>query len=182
MVSLVLASVLLSSHPALRLTGLDGRPHDPLAEAGGRPVALVFIAHDCPVCNSYAPEFGRISTDYGRKVFFGLVYSEPSLSAADAKRHAQTYGLSGAHLFLDPSGRGATACGAGITPEAAIFDANGRRTYLGRIDDLYYDFGKQRAKATRHDFRDALDATLAHRLSKPASGPPFGCVIETTIP
>jgi len=40
---------------------------------------------------------------------------------------------------------------------------DGERKYLGRIDDLYADLGKRRARATSLDLRDALDAVLADR-------------------
>ena len=167
--------------PLPLLKGLDGLSHDIVKESAGRPMALVFIAHDCPICNSYAPEFARMASKYGKRVFIGFVYSEPGLSLSEAKRHSTVYGLGGAHLYLDPAGKAATACGATITPEAAVFDAQGQRAYLGRIDNLYYDFGKQRPAATRHDLREALEATIARLPAQSASGPPFGCVIETSI-
>ena len=47
---------------------------------------LVFIAHDCPIANGYAPEIQRIAAHYGpQKIAFYLVYVEPDLSVAGAK-------------------------------------------------------------------------------------------------
>jgi hypothetical protein len=140
----------------------------------------VFISHDCPVCNTYAPELARIVGKYGARVQFDIVYAEPNLSRIAASAHAKAYGLTRAELLMDPAGKLSNACGATITPEAAIFDATGRRVYLGRIDDLFYDLGKQRPAAIRRDFRAALDAVLAHKSATPAPGPPFGCVIEAS--
>ena len=48
-----------------------------------------------------------------------------------------------------------------ITPEAAVFAPDREMVYRGRIDDRYVDFGKTRARATRHDLTDALEAVLA---------------------
>ncbi len=50
---------------------------------------------------------------------------------------------------------------ATVTPEAVVVDGHGKVLYLGRIDDWYEDFGKQRYSATTHELRDALDEILA---------------------
>ncbi len=180
MVALLSLAALVLGTTFPHLVDLSGHRNDLFSEAGGKPVALVFIAHDCPISNTYAPELARIARDYRSDALFGLVYEERNFTAAQAREHAASYGYKGVHLFLDPTGKAARASGAGITPEAVVFDGKGRRTYLGRIDDLFYDFGKQRPAATKHDFRNALNATISHRPVKPATGPPFGCVIETT--
>ena len=181
MVAGCIAFVFLTAHSALSAAGADGRVHDLAAEAHGRPIALIFISHDCPICNAYAPEFTRIARDYRGRAVFALVYAEPAISGPAALSHAKNYRLMDAELLLDPEGRLATYCGARITPEAVVFDGAKRRQYVGRIDDLFYDFGKQRQSARRHDLRIALNAVLKHKPATPAAGPPFGCVIETGL-
>jgi hypothetical protein len=67
---------------------------------------------------------------------------------------------------------------AQITPEAAVFDSNGRLVYHGRIDNLYEDFGHARKSATTHELSDAIEAAIA---GKPLSGkatPAVGCYIS----
>ena len=174
--------VVLAASLSLSLLGLDGRAHDVVREAAGEPIAVVFIASACPVSNGYAPEFARIAKAYAGRAWVAFVYTEPGLSLDRARKHAAEYSLTGAHLYLDTKGKAAKMAGAFVTPEAAVFAPGGRRTYLGRVDNLFYDFGKQRPAATTHDLRAALDATIAHRQTKVASGPPFGCVIETDKP
>ncbi len=163
------------------VAGLDGRSHDILKEAHGKPVALVFISHECPICNGYAPQFARLGRTFGKHARIGLVYAERGLTLSAARDHAKAFGLAGLHLYLDPSGRLASACGAKTSPEAVVFDGQGRRTYLGRVDDLYLDFGRQRRTVKHHDLRDAIQSTLMHKAVIPASGPPVGCVIETSF-
>ncbi|GIT77890.1 MAG: hypothetical protein Ct9H300mP32_2720 [Verrucomicrobiota bacterium] len=65
-----------------------------------------------------------------------------------------------------------------VTPEAAVFDAKGRLIYRGRIDDLYADFGKKRARPTRHDLRDTLDALLAGKRLTKRTTKAVGCYID----
>jgi len=162
------------------VAGVDGRMHSPLAEAGGKPLAMIFISHDCPVCNTYAPELRRIEATYGRKVQIELVYADSRLSNAEAKQHAKEFSIDHATLLIDPRHTLAAFCLATYTPEAIVFDSRGKQVYAGRIDDRYYSLGRQRPAPTTHDLTQALIAVLAHKTPKPASGPPVGCII--TLP
>ena len=67
---------------------------------------------------------------------------------------------------------------AQVTPEAAVFDDKGRLVYRGRIDNLYADFGKKRAKPTRRDLRDTLDALLAGKALAKRTTKAVGCYID----
>lgn len=178
---LVLGMTALSGKGELPpVSGLDGRAHRPIAEAAGKPVAAIFISHDCPICNALAPEIARIVKAYRSRVEIDVFYAEHNIKPAEARTHAKSFGLEQAKIFLDPSGVFASACSATITPEAAVFDSKGVRVYVGRINDLFYSLGGQRPKASVHDLRAALDAVLAHKPVKPAAGPAVGCVIETS--
>ena len=129
--------------------------------AGKKAVVLLFVARDCPISNSYAPEIKRIIARYTpRGVAFALVYPDPDTSLAAARQHAKDYGYT-CPLLLDPAHKLVHRAGVTVTPEAAVFGPHGRLLYRGRIDDLYLGFGKRRDHATRHDLRDALDAVLA---------------------
>ena len=177
--------VLIAALHALCLTGsqlpavlgVDGKRHQPLIEAQGKPSIFVFISHDCPVCNVYAPELGRIEARFGSKFAFHLVYSEPRITADVAKQHAKSYKIDHAKLLLDNDCRFAAASGAKVTPEVVIFNAQGRSVYKGRIDDRYYGIGQQRPVATKHDTIEALEAVLSNQSPKPAAGLPVGCFI-----
>ena len=136
--------------------------------------------NDCPICNAYAPEIGRIQTTYGSRVCIDLVYSEPRLTAAQARTHATSFSLGRSELLLDPNGEFALYCKASVTPQALVYDSNGRKVYSGRIDDRYISLGQQRPTATQHDLRDALEAILSHKQPKPALGAPVGCFIVTS--
>ena len=161
-----------------RVAALDGTQHRPLAEAIGKPVALIFITHDCPICNAYAPELSRIAKAYAKRdVPVELVYTEQGLSRQDATAHAKSYSYTGMKLFLDPKGTLAKACGATTTPEAAVYDERGRLIYLGRIDDQYIGFGKQRARVSSRDLRAALDAALSHQQIAHPRTTAVGCLI-----
>ena len=160
-------------------TGSQARAGDgPLPNAAGKKaVVLLFVARDCPVSNSYAPEIKRIITRYTPlKVAFSLVYPDPDTSLAAARKHARDYGYT-CPLLLDPAHKLVRRAGATVTPEAAVFAPGGRLLYRGRIDDLYLGFGKRRDAATRHDLREALDAVLAGRSIPTPRTTAIGCFI-----
>ena len=58
-----------------------------------------------------------------------------------------------------------------------MFVAGGERVYLGRINDLYVDFGKAKFKATTNDLRDVLERVAAGRPVTPRTTTAIGCNI-----
>jgi hypothetical protein len=70
-----------------------------------------------------------------------------------------------------------------VTPESAVLVADKagaegfKIAYVGRIDDRYVAFGKERPQATRHDLEAAISAVLSGRAVEPPGGPPVGCGI-----
>ena len=155
-----------------------GTNADLLANAPGRKAAvLLFIARDCPISNSYAPEIKRIIARYTpQKVAFTLVYPDPDTTLTSARRHAKDYGYT-CPLLLDPAHKLVHKSGVTVTPEVAVFAPSGKLLYRGRIDDLYLGFGQRRYAVTRHDLRDALDAVLSGRPVPSAKTQAIGCFI-----
>jgi hypothetical protein len=164
--------------PASRVSDLDGRMVAPLAAAASRrATVLLFITHDCPISNGYAPEIRRLCDAYGRQgVAFFLVYSDPAVTPAEARQHYHDYAYTCAAV-LDPNHELAALAGATITPEAAVFLPDRRRIYRGRIDDLYVDLGKPRFHATSNDLSDVLDAITKSQPISPRTTTAIGCHI-----
>ena len=160
------------------VTDLDGKAVDPLAAAKDRRgTVLLFITNDCPISNGYAPEIHRLCEAYMKRgVAFYLVYSDSSVGAAEAKKHYAEYGYNCIAL-LDPRHELARRAGATITPEAAVFVGGGERVYLGRINDLYVDFGKARFQPTTNDLRDVLEQVASGLPVTPRTTTAIGCNI-----
>lgn len=156
---------------------VNGKTVRPLRPGGQKATVLLFVAHDCPISNAYAPELNRTIAAYtARKVAFYLVYVAPGLSPSTVRKHVADYGYR-CPALLDPAQKLAKAAGVTITPEAAVYGATGKRLYRGRIDDRYIDFGKARYQATTHDLRAALDAVLEGRaIARPVTKA-VGCFI-----
>ena len=156
---------------------LDGHLHHLLSEAAGRPVALVFIAHDCPISLSYAPKMNRLAKEYAPKgIAFYIVYAEPDLKLTAARSHDKAYGYV-CPALLDSKLVLTQRTGAVVTPEAIVLSPSGTALYRGRIDNLFAGYGVRRAHFTTDDLKSALDSILA---GKPVAHPTtmaVGCFI-----
>ena len=160
------------------LADLAGHEVHPLEEPGIRHNVFFFIRTDRPIANRYAPEIARLHAEFaGSGVAFRLVYPGTAETASSIARHLADYRLPRKAL-RDPHHLFAEKSQAKVTPEAAIFGANGALLYHGRIDDRYVDFGQSRPEATRHDFKEALGLALAGKPVAPPSAPAVNCLIE----
>jgi hypothetical protein len=162
----------------VRLPDLDNKLVDPFeSPAGARAVVFLFVSVDCPISNRYAPEIRRLHERFvARGVSFRLVYPNPAESVEMIRRHMKEYDLPGPAL-RDPKQELARLVNASITPEAAVFDRQRKRVYLGRLDDRYVSLGVQRPAATRHDLEEALADTVEGRPVREATTQAVGCFI-----
>ncbi len=156
---------------------LEGKPFDPFRVAQGKVVVLIFVRTDCPVSNRYAPTIQQLSAQNGDKAAFFLVYPGKKETAASIRRHDREFGYTLAAL-RDPQHVLVKQSHAQITPEAAVFDANRRLVYHGRIDNLYEDFGHARRSATTHELADAIEAAIAGKTLSGNAKPAVGCYIS----
>jgi len=139
---------------------------------------MIFVATDCPIANSYAPELNRLHEDYGgKKIEFLLVYPDTDLTEDEVKNHLEEYGLT-LRTTIDRDHGLVKKAGVTTTPEVAVFDTSDAVVYRGRIDNLYADYGERRRTVTDPYLRDALDAILRGEKPNPATTAAIGCLIE----
>ena len=161
----------------VRVVDLADRIVDPLDQPGARAIVVIFTRTDCPIANRYAPEIQRLHRAFGPKgVTFRLVYLDPGEPVPAIRTHLRQYGYD-IPALRDPRHVLVSLTGARATPEAAVFTADRRLVYRGRIDDRYVDLNKVRASPTRHDLREVLTALLAGTLVQPRTTDAVGCFI-----
>ena len=149
-----------------------------LPEPNRRATVLIFIAHDCPISNSYAPEIGRLASKYeARGVSFDLVYAEPGLTAAQAAAHERTYAYR-LPAFTSSWRTLVRMTGVTATPEAVALAPDGTVLYRGRIDDQYADLGVRRYRSTSADLAAALNDILAGKPVRTARTRAVGCYVS----
>lgn len=156
---------------------LAGNPVDPLKTAPGKVVVLVFVRTDCPVSNRYSPTIQHLSSLYHDKAAFWLVYPAKTESAQMIRKHKQDFGYT-LPALRDPQHALVKESHVQITPEVAVFDANRRLVYHGRIDNLYEDFGRARSTPTTHELDDAIQAAMNGKTLPHDTVPAVGCYIS----
>jgi peroxiredoxin len=156
------------------VSDLSGELQYPLDPGGKTASVLIFYWHDCPICNTYAPEINRISERYTNFNFY-IVQVDPDLTVAAAQRHAKDYDLR-PPVLLDPHHALVNLANATTAPEAVVFAEHRKVLYRGRIDNLFANLASKRSEATEHDLRDALDAISVGKPA-PRQPPPVGCLI-----
>ena len=162
----------------LTLRDVDGVARQPLRVETGKAVALFFVTNECPISNAYAHEMARICSDYKDKgIACELIYVDPSLSDADARKHALEFGHGPYPRIVDRHHELVKATGVTTTPEVAVVNREGKVAYRGRIDDSFAALGQPRRPVKSADLRNALDEIVA---AKPVTTPvtrALGCYI-----
>jgi hypothetical protein len=162
---------------SIQVRTIDGVVLRPLEPSGAANV-LFFVATDCPISNSYAPEIQRICDGYRPSgVSCALVYEDPGVTVPDVRNHLDEHRYHGVHAVIDTNASLAATVKATITPEAVVVDRQGEVRYRGRIDNFYVAFGRARQVVTAHDLRDALDAVVSGRTVTSPSTEAIGCFI-----
>jgi hypothetical protein len=169
----------LSCSPATERYGVDlsGRPISELGGPGIHFIVLVFAATDCPISNRYVPEIARLNKEFSSQgVRFWWVFPNPSDNAHVVVQHNKAFAIH-ENSLLDVSQTTTQRAHAAVTPEAAVFTADMREVYHGRIDDRYLDIGRERPQAENHDLESAISAALAGKSVPQPGGPSVGCSI-----
>jgi hypothetical protein len=147
------------------------------APVSDRATVLVFISTECPVSNRYAPEIQRIYQKFSPQgVRFWLVYPNPSDTPAIVAKHREMFGYPDI-VLRDRGNAFLKAAHPLVTPEVAVFDANRRLAYSGRVDDRFVELMRERSQPTSHDLEQALAAVLAHKPVEPSRTQAVGCFI-----
>ena len=150
----------------------------PVPDVESKATVLIFLSTTCPICNAYAPELGRIATEYKpRGVALVLVQTESELTEHEARKHAAEFALP-APVILDPRHDLVKAAGATTTPQVVIVSGKGAILYKGRIDDRFPALGKDSIRARSANLRLALDEIIAGKSVTTPTTTAIGCTIE----
>jgi peroxiredoxin len=156
---------------------LEGKPHRPTELGKSKAVVIIFVLHDCPISNKYAPEIQRLADGFGGKgIRFYVVQVDPELSLEKAQQHANEYRYK-LPILIDRKHELVHRFKATTAPEAFVIGDKGKVLYHGRIDDRYAAVGKPRQQVDRQDLRLALESILAEKPIEVAETKAIGCYI-----
>ena len=168
-----------SALPDFSLPATDGKTYTAKDVSGANATVVLFWCNHCPYVKSNQDRVIELQTAYKPKgVEFAAICANnadthPGDSFEAMQLRVKEKGYNFPYL-RDETQEVAKAFAAERTPEAFLFDAQGRLAYHGRIDDNYEDA----SKAQSHDLRAAIDAVLAGQLPDPAETGAVGCSIK----
>lgn len=146
-------------------------------EVKGKPVAIFFLAPECPLSQNYTLNINRLYEEYSKKGFYFLcVVPGTHDSRMDLVSFRHKYQLR-PELLIDEEYELTHQLRASVTPEVVLMDAAGEVVYQGAIDNWAYDLTKTRQVVTEHYLKDALEALQkGHPVMEPRTKP-IGCFI-----
>jgi peroxiredoxin len=161
----------------LEVAGVDGTVLRPLEVRKAKASVLIFVLHDCPISNKYAPEIQRLADEFEKKgAAFFVVHVDPELTDRDAAKHAEEHRYK-LQVVVDRKHELVRTLRAKMAPEAFLIDSDGKLRYRGRIDDRYVALGKPRHEVQRRDLRLALQAVIDGGTVEVAETEAVGCFI-----
>lgn len=146
---------------------------------GEKGTLVIFSCVHCPAVRDYNERLAAVGNEYQKKDI-GVIYinsNNPEQYPVDGidgmRAQAQQYGYEFPYV-IDSTSNVARAFGATRTPEAFLFDADGKLIYTGTLDD-----NRRNADAVERDYlRNALDALLAGEEIAHQKTRAVGCTIK----
>jgi peroxiredoxin len=152
----------------------DGKDTTLASVAGKKGTLAVFTCNNCPFAQAWEERIVALGNDYAKKgVGVILIDANKGESLADMQARAKERGMQFPYAQDDKS-LVARAFGAQKTPEAFLFDKDGKLVYHGTIDDNHEDS----AKAQKHYLKDALDAVVNGKTPTMQETKSMGCGIK----
>ena len=165
---LILAPLSIS---ALLRAGAGFNDYEEVNFKRGQPALLILWSMRCPCARKYGRQLNKIHSDYGAKgLQMAGIDPFPEESAEEIKVFSKQWKIE-FPVLKDEGGKLAKKFKLGATPEAFLFDKDGRLAYSGAIDDALY-FMK---KAKSHYLMDALEDVFNGRKPAVAFREPWGC-------
>jgi len=162
-----------------KMNNVDGKTLT-LADLKGKTGTLViFVCNHCPFVKAWQDRMVQIANE-GVKQDIAAVFvnsNDPTAIPEDDVAHMKQLAKDKGYAFpyvVDDGSAVARAFGATRTPEAFLFNADGKLVYHGTIDDSTYDA----AKVTKPYLKSAVEALLAGKAVADAETKSVGCSIK----
>jgi peroxiredoxin len=152
----------------------DGKDVTLASVAGKKGTLAVFTCNNCPFAKAWEERIVALGNDYAKKgVGVILINANKGETAAEMQARAKERGMTFPYA-VDDKGQVARAFGAQKTPEAFLFDKDGKLAYHGTIDDN----SEEPAKAQKHYLKDALEAVVNGKAPAMPETKSMGCGIK----
>jgi peroxiredoxin len=176
-------NVLAIGRPAplsdVSMKSVDGRELSIAGAAGKKGTLVVFTCNHCPWVKRWQGRIAKIGNSAAQRGIgvIAINSNDPSAYPEDdfgeMKARAKKLGFKFPYV-MDATSDVARAFGATRTPEAYLFDAQGKLVYHGTVDDNAQD----EIAVKQPWLRQAVDAVVAGQAVPVAETKAFGCGIK----
>ena len=162
----------------VKMKNVDGSELSIADVAGKQGTLVMFSCNHCPFVKAWQGRIASVGNAAKTKGIGVIIINSndptayPEDSYAEMQKRSQQLGLTFPYV-VDATSDVARAFGATHTPEAFLFDKDGKLVYHGAIDD-----SKEADQVTKHFLQDAIDAAVAGKAVPVAETKFVGCGIK----
>jgi len=162
----------------VKMKNVNGREISIADIAGKEGTLVVFSCNHCPFVKAWQGRIAAVGNAAQAKGVGVIVINSndptdyPEDNYAEMQNRARELGFKFPYV-VDATSDVAVAFGATRTPEAFLFDKNGKLVYHGAIDD-----SKEADQVSKHFLQDAVDAAVAGKAVPVAETKFVGCGIK----
>lgn len=163
----------------VKMKGVDGKEVSIKDVMGAKGTLVVFTCNACPYAKGWETRIVDLGNSYAAKGIgmIAINANDPKVVADDgydqmvtrAKERGMKY-----PYVMDATSEVAKAFGAARTPEAFLFDAQGKLVYHGAVDDNV----ESAEKVSKTYLKDALDSVVAGKEVSVKETKAVGCGIK----
>ncbi len=163
----------------VKMKGVDGSEKTLAAVQEKNGTLVVFTCNHCPFAKMWEERIVNLGNTYSAKGIgvIAINANDPKVAAEDAydvmQQRAKERGMQYPYV-VDDTSNVARAFGATRTPEAFLFDKDGKLVYHGAIDDN----GQEPSKVENAYLKNALDAVVAGKEVSVKETKSIGCGIK----
>ena len=163
----------------VKMKGVDGKELALADVKTAQGTLVVFTCNHCPFAKMWESRIIELGNAYAAKGVgvIAVNANDPKVAEEDAfdvmQQRAKERGMQFPYV-VDATSNVARAFGATKTPEAFLFDKDGKLVYHGTIDDN----GEEPSKVEKPYLKDALEAVLAGREVSVKETKSIGCGIK----
>jgi peroxiredoxin len=163
---------------SVKMKNVDGSAVSIADVAGKQGTLVVFSCNHCPFVKAWQGRIASVGNAAKTKGIGVIIINSndptdyPEDSYAEMQKRAKDLGFTFPYV-VDATSDMARAFGATRTPEAFLFDKDGKLVYHGAIDD-----SKEADQVTKHFLQDAINAAVAGKAVPVAETKFVGCGIK----
>jgi peroxiredoxin len=162
----------------VKMKNVSGREISIADIAGKEGTLVIFSCNHCPFVKAWQGRIASVGNAAQAKGVGVIVINSndptdyPEDGYAEMQKRSQELGFKFPYV-VDATSDVARAFGAARTPEAFLFDKDGKLVYHGAIDD-----SKEADQVSKHFLQDAVDAAVAGKAVPVAETKFVGCGIK----